>query len=290
MAIRGLPMPINEVLGVWREIEGKALQPCTLAILAADEGLRGRWQRELAHGSAYPDLLVPVGPEGPDERLLGDDVIAMALVGKASGSIRQELPALGRFPRERVLVLLVGIAEHLAAGRQREAMNALGLKAEQVLRVASDVDIPKRLPQRLFTLFPDSVIPLARQFPVFREEAAWQEVEATAKQNAVVGLIPVPGGDMPIMTANQIKMILRMAAAYDLPLTSQRAKELFAVVGGGFAFRTLARQLCKFVPGPGWLVGGSIGYSGTLAMGKTAIEYFRRVAPSAPARPLAVSS
>ena len=85
---------------------------------------------------------------------------------------------------------------------------------------------------------------------------------------------------MPIMTANQIKMILRMAAMFDMPMSIERVRELLAVAGGGFALRTVARELIKFIPGPGWVFAGGIGYSGTLTMGKAALEYLRRVSPS----------
>ena len=53
-----------------------------------------------------------------------------------------------------------------------------------------------------------------------------------------------------------------------------RVKELAAVVGGAFACRAAARQLVAFVPALGWAVKAAIGYSGTQAMGRAAIEYY----------------
>jgi uncharacterized protein (DUF697 family) len=100
-------------------------------------------------------------------------------------------------------------------------------------------------------------------------------VRTTAVQNALVGTVAiVPGADMPLMTANQAKMIMQIAAAYGEPLTAARLRELAAVVGGGFALRTVARQLLTVVPVLGWAIKGGIGYAGTLAMGKLAIQYF----------------
>jgi uncharacterized protein (DUF697 family) len=69
-------------------------------------------------------------------------------------------------------------------------------------------------------------------------------------------------------------MLLRIAAAYGQPLGTERVKELGAIIAGGFAFRTIARQFLGLVPGFGWAVKGSIAYGGTVAMGKAAIEYF----------------
>lgn len=116
---------------------------------------------------------------------------------------------------------------------------------------------------------------LAIAFSFMRKPMALDAVQATAVQNAGVGLVAfIPGADMPIMTLNQVKMLLQIAAAYGQPLGMQRAKELAVVVGGGFAFRALARQLLAFVPALGWAIKAAIGYTGTLAMGRAAVEYF----------------
>jgi uncharacterized protein (DUF697 family) len=81
---------------------------------------------------------------------------------------------------------------------------------------------------------------------------------------------------MPILTLNQGKMLLQIAAAFGQPLDRERIKELGAVVAGGFLFRTFARELVGLVPGLGWAVKGGIAYSGTVAMGAAAIKYFEQ--------------
>lgn len=84
----------------------------------------------------------------------------------------------------------------------------------------------------------------------------------------------VPGADMPVMTLNQIKMILQVASVYNQAMSVERAREIMVVVGSGFALRTAARQLAGLVPGFGWAVKAGIGYSGTLALGYAALEFF----------------
>lgn len=116
---------------------------------------------------------------------------------------------------------------------------------------------------------------LSYNFEFVRREAARDTVNATAWQNALIGGISIiPGADMPLMTANQAKMLLQIAAAYGQSLGPDRVKELAAVVGGGFLFRTAARQLLTLVPGFGWAVKAAIAFTGTVAMGKAAIRYF----------------
>ncbi|MNX75716.1 hypothetical protein D3C86_1072020 [compost metagenome] len=272
-----LPAPVQELWNVWREIEGKAGQPMTLGLVAAPGPERDHWRDALLIGSHDADRLVLI--DADDQRPASADLY-LGLVTSSSSAIAREMPALARLDASKLAIALVGIPDHLATTRQRELIHALSLEAEQVVPVASLKELAGPFARVLFDRFPDLVIPLSRQFPIFRSEAAWQEIQATAKQNGVVGVIPIPGADMPLMTANQIKMVLRMAAMFDMPLGADRARELLAVVGGGFGLRTAARQIAKVIPGPGWLLGGAIGYSGTLAMGKAALEYFRRSAPS----------
>lgn len=272
-----LPGPVQELWNVWREIEGKAGQPMTLGLVAAPGPEREHWRDALLIGSSNPDRLVMIDAN-ETHPVVAD--LYLVLVTSTSSAITREMPVLTQLDRTKLALALVGIPDHLAATRQRELIHALSLDAEQVVPVASLKELAGPFARVLFDRFSELVIPLSRQFPIFRHEAAWQEVQATAKQNGVIGVIPIPGADMPLMTANQIKMILRMAAMFDMPLGIERARELLAVLGGAFGLRTAARQIVKVVPGPGWLFGGAIGYSGTIAMGKAALEYFRRSAPS----------
>jgi len=116
---------------------------------------------------------------------------------------------------------------------------------------------------------------MATNFAFMRRAVAEEAIKATSFQNGVVGLVMViPGADMPVMTANQAKMVLQIAAAYGQTLGAERIKELAVVLGGGFAFRAIARQALTFIPGFGWAVKAGIGYSGTMAMGYAALEHF----------------
>jgi uncharacterized protein (DUF697 family) len=69
-------------------------------------------------------------------------------------------------------------------------------------------------------------------------------------------------------------MVLQIAAAYGQQLSGKRVRELGGVLGGAFLLRAIARALVQFVPGFGWAISGAVGYSGTMAMGYAAVEYF----------------
>lgn len=118
---------------------------------------------------------------------------------------------------------------------------------------------------------------LALSFPFVRKPLSLEAVSATSLQNAGIGLVLfIPGADMPLMTLNQAKMLLQIAAAYGEPMNAARVKELAAIVAGGFACRSVARQVAGAVPAIGWAVKAGVGYAGTKAMGLAAVEYFER--------------
>jgi uncharacterized protein (DUF697 family) len=116
---------------------------------------------------------------------------------------------------------------------------------------------------------------LAARLPVIRAAVCSQLIAMFAKRNAIVaGAVFVPGVDMPLLTLNQVRLVLRIAVAYGETIDNQRALELLGVVGAGFGFRAVARELLDLVPVAGWAVKASIAYGGTKAVGEAAVRYF----------------
>ncbi len=122
----------------------------------------------------------------------------------------------------------------------------------------------------------DYLVPLAKGYPPLRRAACEEIIRHNARQNAVVGALPIPGADMPVMTANQARMVLKLAAAYGEELSMERARELIGVLAVGFGLRALSRQVVKLVPVGGWAASAAIGYAGTVAMGRSTMLYFER--------------
>ena len=122
----------------------------------------------------------------------------------------------------------------------------------------------------------DYLVPLAKGYPPFRRAVCEELIRKNARQNAVVGALPIPGADMPVMTANQARMVLNIAAAHDEELSFERARELLGVLAAGFGLRALSRQAVKLIPVGGWAAAAAIGYAGTVAMGRATMLYFER--------------
>jgi uncharacterized protein (DUF697 family) len=145
-----------------------------------------------------------------------------------------------------------------------------------VIQVAPGESLPvEKLAERAAAGAGESAHLLAARIPALREAVVEEIIKHFALQNGVLGVaIFIPGADFPVLTLNQIRMVLRIAAAYGEELDLDRAFEILSVVAAGLGFRTLARRLVGLVPGVGWVVKGGIAYAATVAVGEAASTYF----------------
>jgi uncharacterized protein (DUF697 family) len=127
----------------------------------------------------------------------------------------------------------------------------------------------------------ESSTSLAARLPVLREAVCGHLIKAFSNRNALIAVaVWVPGVDMPLLTLNQVRLVLRIALAHGEQLDQRLAIELFGVVGAGFGMRAVARELLDVVPVAGWAVKSSIAYTGTRAVGEAALAYFAARSPS----------
>jgi uncharacterized protein (DUF697 family) len=127
-------------------------------------------------------------------------------------------------------------------------------------------------------------IAVGRRLPVLRESVAAKLTRDAAGNalkvalaSAVVDHIPVVGvilgavasaGDMVAITGIQVMLMLHVEAAYGRDPDVQRIWQLLPVIGGGFGWRALARELSGFVPVAGIAIKGAIAYAGTIVVGE----------------------
>jgi uncharacterized protein (DUF697 family) len=116
---------------------------------------------------------------------------------------------------------------------------------------------------------------LAARLPVLRRAVCDELIRTFARKNAIIAAaIFIPGVDLPVLTLNQARLVLRIALAYGQEIDKDRGLELLAVLGVGFGLRTVARELLDLVPVGGWAVKGAVAYAGTKALGEAAVRYF----------------
>jgi uncharacterized protein (DUF697 family) len=127
-------------------------------------------------------------------------------------------------------------------------------------------------------------IAIGRRLPPMRETVAAKLTRDAANNalkvalaSAVVDHIPVVGvvlgafasaGDMVAITGLQMMLLLHIQAAYGKDPDVQGMWQLLPVIGGGFGWRTLARELVGFVPVAGIAIKGAIAYAGTIVVGE----------------------
>jgi len=141
----------------------------------------------------------------------------------------------------------------------------------------------------------DADVALAAALPIFRPTVAAKltvdcaitslkvaGASALADHVPVVGLVLggiASAGDTIAITGLQMNMLLHIAAAYGRKAELARLVELVPVVGGGYGWRALARELSGFIPVAGIAVKAAIAYAGTLVVGQAAAHYYETGSP-----------
>jgi uncharacterized protein (DUF697 family) len=211
-----------------------------------------------------------VFPEAPALVILlaADAPLTGALLAQ---TLRQGVPAVAVTTDA---AQLMQVAE--ANNQEIDPSSIVSTKAELAGADACD-DLFRNLGSWVVRKLPEERLSLARALPFIREPLVQETIQATAVQNAAISVaFFLPGADLPLLTVNQIKLFLQIAALYGVEIDNSRLKEIAVLVVSGFGMRALARKLVGLVPVFGWAMRGLVGYTGTLAVGKAADEYCKR--------------
>jgi uncharacterized protein (DUF697 family) len=136
------------------------------------------------------------------------------------------------------------------------------------------VGVAERLIPTIVESHPWIAVALGRALPPYRRQVSRRLISSAAVLNGLIAAEPIPGLDIPLLLASQVRMVLRIAAIYGESLSVRHARELLTTIAGGVALRYLAAELGKLLPGPGWLIGAVVTGLGTGAIGRVAMAYF----------------
>jgi len=230
--------------------------PDALVSLLVEELTRGGVaaavrERGPLEGAAALVLVLGGAPTTDDERLLHE-------------ASRARLPVVAVVPTS------IGAAKHVPY-----------VLDENLVRLPGAAGFPvDEIAKRLARALGEEATPLAARLPVLREAVCEELIRKFSRQNGVLGvLVFVPGADLPILTANQVRLVLRIADAHGFEIDRERLPEVLAVIASGFGFRALARKAIGYVPFVGWVVKGAVAYTATRALGEAAVRHFERRAP-----------
>ncbi len=258
-----LPVSAGAIRKLLKEIESSGRGAQVLAVGGSSE-LVPVLRQQFLRGRADPGAVRIGGPEG-------SDVYVHVLAGEPS---EEDAAVLRRARRARVPVIAV-------APENAEIPYVL---ATDIVPSGAGESLPLgSIAQAIAARLGEDGAPLATRVPLLRDAVCGQLVASFARKNGVLAAaVWIPGADMPALTLNELRLVLRVAQAYAVDDGRERLPELAATVGAGFGLRALARELLDLVPVPGWVVKGAVAYGGTRALGEAARQRFAPAATPPP--------
>jgi uncharacterized protein (DUF697 family) len=219
-----------------------------------------------------------------------DTTDARAVICCGRPGDREAIP-LQRLIALQLPVLFLTVDPHVAAQSGPPQAPAPGGVEEYVVdRVALDTLRGRFLPH-LVDCCRGIEVALGRRLPAFRETVAAKLTRdaslsalKVAGASAVIDHVPVLGivlgafasaGDMMAITGIQMTLLLNIGATYGRDPDLSAMWEMLPIVGGGFGWRALARELSGFIPVGGILIKAAIAYAGTVVVGEGATYYYR---------------
>ena len=257
-----LPVRLGVVRGLLKEIGVSAREPRPLVVGGARE-LAGVLRRELSRGSSAGAVRADDSPDGA--------AVLVYVLGHAPSP--EDDAALSRARRARVPIVAV------TGDDEAPVPHVL---ATDIVRVPPGQGFPvDRIADAIAGRLGEDAAPVAAHVPVLRGAAAAQLIRRFSRRNGIVAAaIFLPGADLPLLTLNELRMLLRLEQAYGLEIDlRERLPELAATFGLGFALRALARELLDLVPAAGWVIKAAVAYAGTRALGEAAVLRLEAQAP-----------
>ena len=193
-----LPVAPAEVLALARELRASAQADKPLAVAGVRE-LAAALRRELARGG----VASAVRDEGAVEEAAA---LVHVLAGRADD---EDVALLKRANRAGVPIVCV-----LAGARGEELPDPPYVLAENVVHVPPGSGFPlERIAAAIARALGEQATPLAARLPVLRDAVVDRLIAQFSRQNAIVGAaVFLPGADLPVLTLNQIRLLMRIAA------------------------------------------------------------------------------
>jgi uncharacterized protein (DUF697 family) len=139
----------------------------------------------------------------------------------------------------------------------------------------------------IIQLMPDQLIPLGREFPLFRVPIARFMINDTCFSNAAFSLstglaelvpvfnIPFVIADSIVLTKNQLYLVYKLGLTLGLSTEwGDYVGEFGSVLGAGFFWRQVARGLVGLIPMWGIIPQVAIAYSGTYVVGNVVLQWY----------------
>jgi uncharacterized protein (DUF697 family) len=217
-----------------------------------------------------------VRPLRPDDReRLGRAAVVVyggEVTDRVDDQTRADLAVVGRIASP-LLVVLEGAEMPMDASV--EAARVRGVEPGSILAARRGHFPDRAVLRRIAARSGASGPGLAGRVPALRPYVIERVIETSARRNGMLAAAAFrPRADMPLLTSTNMRMVLQIGVCHGVEVGVDRAVELIGVLGAGLGLRSTARGLVGSVPLAGWVVKGGVAYSGTRALGRSAVEYF----------------
>ena len=104
---------------------------------------------------------------------------------------------------------------------------------ENVVRVGSGTGFPvEEIARRLAKALGERGTPLAARLPVLRRPVCDVLIASSPARTGSSALaVFLPGDDLPVLTLNQVRLVLRIADAHGFEIDKERLPEVLGVIG-----------------------------------------------------------
>lgn len=237
--------------------------------------------REVGGGSGKSEPLVVAGAR----ELVGLLAAELAQDGEP-GAVVEYRAGGGPAPTAAAAVIWLGTADW-------EVLRAFSEAGVPIVGVTDGASLPYVLDTEIVTLKAGMRLPvdeiiatlarvlgadgayLAARLPVLRDGVIEELIASSARRNGLIAAaVFVPGADLPVLTVNELRLVLRVAVASGDALGFDRAFEVIGVLLAGFGSRRIARGLCASIPIAGFALKGAVAYGATRAIGEAARTRF----------------
>jgi uncharacterized protein (DUF697 family) len=298
---------LKDVTNVWKNIREvdlrplreAATQPVKIAIVGAPGSgrhtLAGQMRIDPSRPAMQTQTPLLIADLDGSARAAGADLVILMIDVTSPDSSREQALAHTWVDSGRRPLVFLNKVDLFAGGGALEDW-ATWQVYDLVYASANDSQsLLKNFVPAVLELLAEQQMPLARQFPLFRAPVARHMISETCFSNAaysfstgVAGVVPaliVPMNisDMVVLSKAQAFLVYKLGLAFGFS-TEWRdyLAEFGSIIGSGFMWRQLARQLIGLIPLWGIVPKVGVAYAGTYVVGNAVLRWYltgRHVSP-----------
>ena len=300
---------IKELTNIWenirevdlRPIRDEAAREVKILLVGGQGSGRETLAENLRQDPARPGLrsTTPVAIfdlEVAEQVVKSADLIVMLTGAAGADRLERQRTLAQEWTRAGKKVIVFHNVSDQAAGSKNSGLDYTWEASKMLVGPANDPEyLLENFVPAVLELLPDAHLALARHFPLFRLPVAKDLINDTSFSNAVYSLstglaevvpvldIPLNISDMIVLTKAQAFLVYRLGLAFGFSTEWQDyLSEFGSVVGGGFLWRQLARQLVGLIPVWGIVPKVAVAYAGTYVVGNVVLRWYltgRKVSP-----------